>query len=64
MATKFATDEEIAAAEQAWPRDVPDEVHIRAIMAETGLSRDTATLTLHLGRGDTEGDLETVSETT
>jgi len=62
MATKWASDAEIAAAEQAWPRDVPDETHIRAIMKETGLSHDTAELTLHLGRGDTEGDLEIVSE--
>jgi hypothetical protein len=60
--TKWATAQEIAAAEQAWPRDVPDEVHIRAIMRETGLSHDTAELTLHLCRGDTEGDLVMVTD--
>lgn len=58
--TKWATAQEIAAAEQAWPRDVPDEVHIRAIMRDNGVTYDVARMTLDLGRGDWEGDVEEV----
>src|SRR5438445_665176 len=50
-ATRWASAEEIAAAEQAWPRDVPDEQHITSIMQATGLSAATARLALALGRG-------------
>ena len=41
-ATKWATVSEIEAAWQACPGDVSDDVHIRAIMAATGLSRNAA----------------------
>ena len=59
-ATHWATDSEIAAAEQAYPRDVPDHLHVITIMAETGLSADTARLALAIMRGDSEGDCVTV----
>lgn len=62
MATKWASDAEIALAVARWPRDVPDEVHVRAIMRETGLSEDVAHLLLDLGRGDSEGDVIEVDE--
>ncbi|HEY8796558.1 MAG TPA: hypothetical protein VIO85_01700 [Candidatus Dormibacteraeota bacterium] len=62
FATKWATDSEIAAAEQAFPRDVRDQLHIIKIMAETGLSRGTATLALAIMRGDSEGDVVEVAD--
>ena len=60
--SRWATPEEVAAATQAWPRDVPDAVHVRQIMAETGLSEATARLALAINRGDSDGDAVTVSE--
>jgi hypothetical protein len=54
--TRWASQDEIAAAEQAFPRDVPDQQHIIRIMAETGLSAGTAALALAIMRGDSEGD--------
>lgn len=57
MGTKWASDAEIALAVARWPRDVPDEVHVRSIMRETGLSEATAQLSLDLARGDSEGDV-------
>jgi hypothetical protein len=45
-----------------WPRDVPDEDHIRAIMRETGLSEGQARLALDIGRGDSVGDVVDLGE--
>lgn len=53
---KWASADEIAAATQAYPRDVPDEQHIAKIM-QMGLSRQTARLALAIMRGDSEGDV-------
>jgi hypothetical protein len=60
--SRWATSDEIAAAEQAFPRDVPDEKHVIRIMAETGLSRQTSKLALAIIRGDSEGDEIVVDE--
>jgi hypothetical protein len=61
-ATRWATDSEIAAAEQAFPRDLPDAVHVATIQRQTGLSPDTARLALAIMRGDSEGDCVEVAE--
>ena len=61
-ALAWATESEIAAAEQAFPRDVPNHLHIIRIVAETGLSRHTAMLALAIMRGDSEGDVIEVAE--
>ena len=54
--SRWATEQEIEAAEQAFPRDVPDEKHVIRIMAETGLSQATSRLALWIIRGDSDGD--------
>jgi hypothetical protein len=46
--------EEIRLGEQMWPRDVPDEQHVAAIMAGSGASEVEAKLMLDLVRGDTD----------
>ena len=60
--TKFATVHEIKAALAAWPRNRPSAVWVRQIMAETGLSEQTARLALDLARGDSEGDCIELAE--
>ncbi len=60
--TKWASAEDIAAAEERWPRSTADSVWVRQIMAETGLSEATSRLALDLARGDTEGDVVTVDQ--
>jgi hypothetical protein len=52
----WATEEETQAAEQAWPRSVPDAVHVSAIAKETGLSMATARLILAICRDRSPGD--------
>jgi hypothetical protein len=49
------TEEEKRIAEGIWPRDVPDEQHIAAFMAN-GLSAAEARMTLDLVRGDMDMD--------
>jgi len=61
-ATKWATVSEIEAAWQAWPRNVSDDVHIRSIMAATGLSRNAAFECLMICRGQSQGDVVEVAE--
>lgn len=55
-ATRYATAEEIEAAEQAFPRDVSDQENVKKVMAETGLSEATSRLALWIIRGDSDGD--------
>ena len=62
--TIWATPEEQAAAEAKWPRSIPDSVHVRAIALQTGLSEATSRLALAIKRGDSVGDVVTVSEAT
>jgi hypothetical protein len=62
MATKWASEEEIRAAEQAFPRDVPDPVHVATIQRQTGLSAATTRLALAIMRGDSEGDVIEVAD--
>lgn len=62
MPTKWASDFEIEQALLRWPRSVPDDVHVRAIMKETGLSEDTARLALDIARGDSIGDVVEVKD--
>ncbi len=60
--TRWATVSEIEAAFAKWPRDVPDETHIRSIMAETGLSRNAAFECLMICTGRSEGDVIEVAD--
>lgn len=62
MGTKWASEALIADAVARWPRSVPDDVHVRQIMQETGMSEVTARLALDLARGDTEGDVIELAE--
>lgn len=59
-ATRWATDSETAAAEQAYPRSIPSSTHVATIQRETGLSEATAKLALAIMRGASEGDCRTV----
>lgn len=56
------TPEQRAEAERRWPRDVPDETHIRQIMRDTGLPRADAAMCLAIERGDSEGDVIEVDD--
>ncbi len=60
--TKWATAEEIAAAEAAWPRSIPIHVHVKAIAKETGLSIATARLILAVCRDGSPGDCIVLTE--
>jgi hypothetical protein len=60
-ATRWATSE-IDAAERAFPRDVPDAIHVATIQRQTGLSAATARLALAICRGDSEGDCIEVAD--
>jgi hypothetical protein len=60
--SRWATSEEIAAAEAAWPRSVPDAVHIRQIAQEVGLSLATARLILAICRDGADGDCIEIAE--
>jgi hypothetical protein len=61
-ATRWASVSEIEAAWQAWPKNVSDDVHIRSIMAETGLSRNAAFECLMICTGRSEGDCIEVAD--
>ncbi len=50
--TKGRSAEEIQAAENMWPRDVPDQQHLAKLMADSDLSVGDAKLILDFARGD------------
>jgi len=60
--TRWASADEIRAAWLAWPGNVSNDVHVRAIMAETGLSERAALECLMICRGQSEGDVIEVAD--
>lgn len=45
-----------------YPRDVPDDEHVAAIMRETGFDEDYARFYLAMERGVVDGDVVEVSD--